>query len=249
MTKEFDVKCFTDEKGDGFVVRVFGTCSEPWFLLNDIAAVLEHKNAHMVFNRMDIPGDWKKLVTMNSRECTLINEFALYKFIMKSTKPNAVKFQNFVCSEVLPSIRKTGKYEMEKRVQDDERTIRLNIYNTVHNVFTSLGMDDRDRLMFKDYGRDLMITDGRQPLQEMSISRRVKEKHAHNACKRHTLITIGKEMAKRYRELHEGEDPLKREQFVDGTTRMVSHYTVDDYEEWGDIIIARILNRLITKQN
>jgi anti-repressor protein len=36
----------------------------------------------------------------------IINEAGLYKFIMRSNKAIAQKFQEWVCGEVLPSLRK-----------------------------------------------------------------------------------------------------------------------------------------------
>lgn len=39
-----------------------------------------------------------------------INEQNLYRLIMRSDKPIAEPFQDWVCGDVLPSIRKTGKY-------------------------------------------------------------------------------------------------------------------------------------------
>ena len=33
---------------------------------------------------------------------------------MRSNKPNAEKFQNYVCEEILPSIRKTGEFKLKE---------------------------------------------------------------------------------------------------------------------------------------
>ncbi|TCP18096.1 BRO family protein [Nicoletella semolina] len=44
------------------------------------------------------------------QELTFINEPNLYRIIFKSRKAEAVEFQNWVFEEVLPQIRKTGKY-------------------------------------------------------------------------------------------------------------------------------------------
>lgn len=46
----------------------------------------------------------------NEGVATLISESGLYKLIMRSKKPEAKDFQNWVTKEVLPSIRKTGGY-------------------------------------------------------------------------------------------------------------------------------------------
>ena len=48
-----------------------------------------------------------------SQEMTYINEGNLYRLIIKSRKPEAEPFESWVCDEVLPSIRKTGKYELQ----------------------------------------------------------------------------------------------------------------------------------------
>ena len=46
-----------------------------------------------------------------------INEQNLYKVIMRSDKPQAEAFQDWVCGEVLPSIRKNGAYMTEKTLE------------------------------------------------------------------------------------------------------------------------------------
>ncbi len=52
-----------------------------------------------------------------SQEMLIINESGLYSAILKSRKPEAKKFKKWVTSEVLPSIRKTGKYEAPKPIE------------------------------------------------------------------------------------------------------------------------------------
>lgn len=47
---------------------------------------------------------------MRGAEATLISESGLYKLIMRSDKPQAKAFQDWVTKEVLPSIRKTGSF-------------------------------------------------------------------------------------------------------------------------------------------
>jgi hypothetical protein len=44
-------------------------------------------------------------------ETRLISEPAVYKLAFRSNKPEADAFTNWVASEVLPTIRKTGRYE------------------------------------------------------------------------------------------------------------------------------------------
>ncbi len=54
-------------------------------------------------NRIETPsGYMQPMVT--------VSESGLYKLIMRSDKPQAKAFQDWVAKEVLPSIRKTGSY-------------------------------------------------------------------------------------------------------------------------------------------
>lgn len=48
---------------------------------------------------------------------TYINEANLYKCIFQSRKPEAEKFRDWVCDEVLPAIRKTGQYAAKPLTQ------------------------------------------------------------------------------------------------------------------------------------
>lgn len=52
---------------------------------------------------------------INANGMKFINESGLYTLIARSNKPEARKFQRWVTSEVLPSIRKTGQYNVQKQ--------------------------------------------------------------------------------------------------------------------------------------
>lgn len=49
---------------------------------------------------------------------TMLSEAGLYQLILKSRKPEAVKFQEWLTEEVLPSIRKTGSYVHKAKVSE-----------------------------------------------------------------------------------------------------------------------------------
>ena len=58
------------------------------------------------------------------QDLTIINESGLYSLILSSKLPNAKKFKRWVTSEVLPSIRKNGRYGGEP-LKDIVTFIRL----------------------------------------------------------------------------------------------------------------------------
>ena len=99
-------------------VRVAGTSESPLFCLVDICKVLElqvtpTKNRLKQDGVSLIKGVSKTtnqygITTEQEVTLTFINEQNLYKVIMRSDKPQAEPFQDWVCGEVLPSIRKHG---------------------------------------------------------------------------------------------------------------------------------------------
>ena len=63
---------------------------------------------------------------INSNGMKFINESGLYTLIARSNKPEARRFQRWVTSEVLPSIRKTGSYGLQITKED---RLKLNVLN------------------------------------------------------------------------------------------------------------------------
>lgn len=63
---------------------------------------------------------------ISNRGMKFINESGLYTLIARSNKPEARKFQRWVTSEVLPSIRKTGSYGLQITKED---RLKLNVLN------------------------------------------------------------------------------------------------------------------------
>jgi prophage antirepressor-like protein len=97
-------------------VRTATVDGNPWFCLNDVCEVLLIANPWNVASRLD-PEEKGYLRLADAmgrhRETTFINESGLYAVILRSDKPEAKPFRKWVTSEVLPAIRKTGRYEPE----------------------------------------------------------------------------------------------------------------------------------------
>lgn len=111
---------------------------EPWFVAADVCRVLELTNTAMAvrplaateyrtegINQFDTSAFDRRI-----KRITLISESGLYKLVMRSDKPEARKFQDWVTRDVLPAIRKDGGYIMgEEKVatgemSDDELILR-----------------------------------------------------------------------------------------------------------------------------
>lgn len=128
-TKDFKIQVFKHPQfGE---IRVTGTSDEPLFCLVDICKVLELNNTSMAKRKLKATGikifevrseltnkHGKTIAFMDN--LTFISEQNLYRLIMRSTKPMAEPFQDWVCGEVLPSIRKHGGYILTHEGDTDE---------------------------------------------------------------------------------------------------------------------------------
>lgn len=91
---------------------------EPLFCAKEVCDILGYKNSRKaLMDHANPDGVTKRNVVKtlsNGREqtfeMTFIDERNLYRLVMHSDLPSAEKFQDWVCGEVLPTIRKTGTY-------------------------------------------------------------------------------------------------------------------------------------------
>ena len=86
----------------------------PWFVAKDLCEILELEDVRRAVEPLDedekLTGEIFQSGQM--RSMWLVNESGLYALVIRSRKPEAKKFRKWVTSEVLPSIRKTGRYEV-----------------------------------------------------------------------------------------------------------------------------------------
>ena len=95
-------------------VRVAGTSEEPLFCFADICKVLGLRVDAVQSRLSDAPIRIGVTDSLGrEQQMNFVNEKNLYKVIMRSDKPQAEPFQDWVCGEVLPSIRKTGEYSVK----------------------------------------------------------------------------------------------------------------------------------------
>lgn len=91
---------------------------EFWFCGKDVCDILGYANdSKALKDHCKSKGVTKRYSPTKSgnQELTFINEPNLYRLIIKSRKPEAEPFEAWVFEEVLPQIRKTGKYSLEQQ--------------------------------------------------------------------------------------------------------------------------------------
>ena len=130
-----DLKIF--ENPEFGSIRTVMINNEPWFVGKDVATALGYTNPQKAL-RDHVPDKYKRgerIVTPSGTQMTtLINEAGMYKLVMRSRLESAEEFSDWVCEDVLTSIRKTGSYS----VQDEPRWLETrNNTKISHKPFTA----------------------------------------------------------------------------------------------------------------
>jgi prophage antirepressor-like protein len=136
-----DILTFTNSQfGE---IRTSGTAENPMFCLSDICKVLELQ-AGATKNRLGNKGI--SLINTptsgGNQNMVYINEQNLYKVIMRSDKPQAEPFQDWVCGVVLPEIRKHGGYIAANGLSDEE--IMARALDIAHKTIERKQIENRE---------------------------------------------------------------------------------------------------------
>lgn len=94
---------------------------EPWFCMTDICKALEISNTSQAKTRLNADGVITNEVIDSigrKQNANFVNEPNMYKLIFQSRKESAERFTDWVTSEVLPSIRKTGSYQKPMTLEE-----------------------------------------------------------------------------------------------------------------------------------
>lgn len=112
------VHTFKDQQ----VRTILGSDGEPRFVLADLCKALDINNASDVARRLsdsmkgvdliDTPGGRQKMA--------VVTEAGMYSVVLRSDKPEAASFQEWVTGDVLPSIRRTSQYSLQPKLEGPE---------------------------------------------------------------------------------------------------------------------------------
>lgn len=240
---------------EGCEVRFVGTADVPEWVAADVVAILYPEADRSSYSKYSekLPSEWKGkkpvLTPGGSQMMATLLEPGLYALISRSNSPKAVPFQRWVFEEVLPSIRKTGSYAIPSAsnpslsalgVKDKLESIRLGM----DLMYELGGLDERTQLALKDIVRDVLL-EPKLKHSSLPVSGRAewpvsdRARHLGYRPNRKELMRIGRATAKLYRLRHsyvdeDGNavkvDPPEREQYVDGTTRLIKCYGEDDLD-------------------
>ena len=145
----------SEEFGEIRTVTIDG---EPWFCLADICRALELGNVSQVKTRLNQDGViTNEVIDSIGRKqvANFVNEPNMYRLIFQSRKESAERFTDWVTTEILPTIRKTGSYQMQNLSSEmkailmhDEKLVKID------QRVTSL-----ENTMTIDYGQQKVLGD------------------------------------------------------------------------------------------
>ena len=147
-------------------IRTLTIENEPWFVASDICKALDISNTTRAMQRIDDDERANfKLGVHDSAGTNCVNEYGLYSLIMSSRKKEAKNFKRWVTHDVLPEIRKTGRYNAPKSPME---LLEMH-YNALKEVN---GKTDRLAKEFEDFKEQMPLLG--EELTEINLA--VKEK-------------------------------------------------------------------------
>ncbi len=96
-------------------VRVVMIAGDPWFVASDLAKALGYRSANDLTRNLhdDERGTHVVRTPSADQDMNIISESGMYAAIFKSRRTEAERFRKWVTATVLPSIRKTGRFELD----------------------------------------------------------------------------------------------------------------------------------------
>jgi prophage antirepressor-like protein len=136
--QEHEIRVITDENG------------EVWFIAKDVCDALGHSNPSQALKDAMLDESERSQFNLGQRKAAVINESGLYLLIFNSRKQETRPFKKWVTSEVLPSIRKTGGYELPKSKKNfiaDQESRALKMFPLAHRAAKILGLDKNETVL------------------------------------------------------------------------------------------------------
>lgn len=123
----------------GQQVRVVIQDNKEWFSVYDVGKVLELKDVQRQARRL--PEKGRTFCPTQTKggiqDLMYVDEPNLYRLVFKSKKQEALEFQDWIFEEVIPSIRKTGKYH----IPESMKSISTKNRNALTEAWKENGVD------------------------------------------------------------------------------------------------------------
>ena len=139
MSNQTQLSTFNFESNS---IRTLAINNEPWFVAKDVCDAIGLTNSRMSLIALDEDEKGVSLIYTPSgqQEMNIVSESGMYTLILRcrdAVKKGSIphRFRKWVTAEVLPTIRKTGKYESKTSVND-----RTGLRNAVNMLVSKKGL-------------------------------------------------------------------------------------------------------------
>ena len=127
-------------------IRTLTINQEPWFVAIDICKTLDYSDSAQALRNLDEEEkqtlhNMQGLTASRNGILTLINESGLYSLILSSRKPEARRFKKWVTAEVLPTIRKTGRYDIQDKTTRATPLEAARLFRPFFSIARCIGCD------------------------------------------------------------------------------------------------------------
>lgn len=103
-------------------VRVVMIDHAPWWVASDLCAVLDLGNVAMALRKLD--DDQKGLNQIDTlggpQRLSIVSESGMWTLVLRSDKPQAAALRRWLTGEVLPALRRTGRYAFPGAAEMDD---------------------------------------------------------------------------------------------------------------------------------
>lgn len=180
-------------------VRTIKIDGDIWFVVADVAEVLGLSRGRMTQILESIEDKWKGFsktkTNKGERDLVIISEKGLYKVLMASTKPEAEKFKNWIAGEVLPQIRKTGRY-IPTSILDYAEHAKVPQQKTMSKAANEFNFEHGGKESIISYNVENCIAHtGEHPLQVKERGKKAKLKAVDRASAKAVLRKLQPEAA------------------------------------------------------
>lgn len=184
--------------------------NEPWFVGKDVTDILGYTNSSKALaDHVDEEDKLnnESLSSLGQRGGWLINESGLYSLILSSKMPTAKKFKRWVTSEVLPSLRKTGSYEMKNYspemkaiLMHDEKIVKID--GRVTDLENKMVIDYGQQQTLKNEVNKVVVNalGGKESNAYKEVSKKVFSEINHDIQEKFTVNSRNNVPKKRFEE-------------------------------------------------
>lgn len=148
-----DLQIFHFGGNEGTPFRVQLINDEPYFVGKDLCQILGFSKYRDVLANLDEDERGSVFVDTPGGKQTMaaVNESGFYHLVFKSSHPNATEFRRKVTMEILPTLRRTGRYEVKPKRQSvrypkRDRSIAVDVLELLWLISESLQQGDQQEI-------------------------------------------------------------------------------------------------------